>query len=267
MAKRWTIAEEKAKRAELRKLYVEDNKTIGEIAVVLGIDQTTVYDRLKRLGIPSSPCRKVRYCNRRSDITIPVDHSEAIAEFIGVLLGDGHITPTQVVVTLGTKDRYVEYVVALIRQIFKIEPRVMIRPRGAEIVVYFGSTAAVRWLLKMGLQSNKVKFQVDVPGWIFGKAKYMRAALRGLIDTDGSVYRLKNGGVQMSFTNRSEPLLQSARWMFHELKFHPSRISGPRFYLTKRKDLDRFFHEVGFGNQKHTERFKQFVSDSHGWVV
>ena len=255
MARRWNLEEEKEKRDELTKLYVEENKTIGEVARCLGLAEGTVYDRLLRLGIPSQPWLKPKSCNRHSHINIP-DYSCELAEFIGILLGDGCITPTQVTVTLGTKeDGYVKHVSNLMRNLFNADPRTLTSKNGK--TVYFGSTLIVRWLLRMGLARNKVLAQVDIPEWVKTRTEYKIACLRGLIDTDGSVYKLR-WGFQISFTNYAKPLLHSAREVLIQLGFHPSRVTRNAFYLTRKEDLDKFNREVGFRNPKHLERFRRF---------
>lgn len=262
MPARWTTDEEDKYREQLHALYVRDNRTISEIGKMLGISQGTVYDRLVRLGIPSLRKQKPRYNNQRNDIVIPKTYSVELAEFIGALLGDGHISQTQVTVTLGTKDLYVPYVRQLIQRIFGIAPGVTVNKLGHQ-TVYFGSTAAVRWLREMGLVFNKVKEQVGIPAWIKSDKNFMRAALRGLYDTDGSVYRLR-WGMQISFCNHSRRLSEEVRGMLSELGFSPSKISGQNLYLTKKQDIARFFQEIGFNNEKHRIRYNRFMMQKMG---
>jgi DNA-binding transcriptional regulator WhiA len=258
MARRWTLLEEEERRQELKRLYVYENKTISEIGVKLGLSSGSVYDRLKRLGIVTIRHTKPRYNNQRTDIVVPRYYTNDLAELVGILLGDGHLTKTQVTVTLGSKEEeYAFYVANLLEQVFGAKGRIMLTKQGHR-VVYAGSTTAVRWLFTMGLISHKVRGQVDVPAWILTKQSFMRAALRGLWDTDGSVYKLRYG-VQLSFTNRSLPLLESTRKMLLVLGFHPSAITGFRFYLTRREDLHTFYREVGFKNPKHGKRYLKFV--------
>lgn len=58
MAKRWSNNQEKIKRQELMQLYVRENKTIDEIADVLNLGESGVYQRLIRLGIKPIPFKK-----------------------------------------------------------------------------------------------------------------------------------------------------------------------------------------------------------------
>lgn len=192
------------------------------------------------------------------DVRIP-RRSPGAAEFLGIMLGDGHLTHFQVFVTLGTKEKkYAQYVSALIERVFGVRSRTLVRQKKYRDV-YFGSVKATSWLFEQGLVSNKVKSQVGAPRWVFDKKSYLRAFLRGFFDTDGSVYKLKFG-VQISLTNRSLPLLVDLRKMLKMLGYKPSEISAFRVYLTRRKDIRKFFTEVIPANQKHRTRFRQFAS-------
>lgn len=258
MTEKWTKREEKLYRIELEKYYIDENKSIREVSAILDIGQSTVYDRLIRLGITPTRSNKLGFNNKRNDISIPTRFSGKLAEFIGIMLGDGHITPTQVTVTLGNKEKsYTRYVAKLIKDIFNIEPKIITVGNGY-CVIYFGSTDVVNWLLSMGLVFNKVKKQVDAPSWIFSKVDYMNRFLKGFFDTDGSIYKLRFG-VQLAFTNRSIPLLKSLQKCLFLMGYSPSKLSDFRIYLTKQKDIADFFETVKPTNKKHKDRFKMFL--------
>ena len=258
MSRRWTKKEEKSFRSELVTLYIKQNKTIGETGKILSIAESTVFNRLKRLGIKSQPHLKDNYLKKRSGVSLPKRYSKDIAEFFGIMLGDGHISHFQVVVCLGTKEeKYALHVKSLIEKIFKTKAKIALRRDGYRDV-YLGSTVITSWLLRQGLVFNKVKSQVDVPIWIFSKKKFMNNFLRGFFDTDGSVYKLKFG-IQISLTNHSFPILVSLHKMLSTLGYNPSVINTHRIYLTRIKDLKRFFQEIQPKNPKHTRRFEEYI--------
>ena len=259
MARRWNKTEENFYRDKLKDLYVKQNKTIAEIGFHLKVSEKTVFDRLKRLGISTNPKGKVRYCNRSRTVTVPNARSAKLAEFYGIMLGDGHISRFQIVATLGTKElNYVKYVAALMNELFDAEPTVLVRKDGYRDV-YFGSVDLIKYLKVDGFVTNKVKYQVDIPRWIFDKPEWMKYFVRGFFDTDGSVYQLRFG-IQVSFTNKSARLLISLHKMLIALGYNPSAISADRIYLTRRNDLTRFFSEVKPANTKHCRRYQHFVS-------
>lgn len=246
-------------RKELQTLYVVENKSIGEIASELGVGSTTIYDRLKRANIRILRKAKEHYNNQNKKVVVPTQWTPELAEFVGILLGDGHLTPTQVTVTLGTKEsEYVDYVARLMYKLFRDNPRKYFSKRG-DWTVYVGSTVLVRWFLRIGLASNKVKAQVGIPKKCFINNEFKKRVVRGLIDTDGSVYRLLSGNLQISLCNCSINLLRGAREILISLGFSPSKISANKIYLTKKQDIQKYYEKIGFGNSKHRRRYQQFT--------
>jgi predicted DNA-binding protein YlxM (UPF0122 family) len=166
MASAWTEKEKKIFKKELHNLYVVKNLTINEVGKELGIAPQTVFDRLKRLGIKTCSERKTKYQNKRTDVFIPKTRTKELAEFFGIMLGDGHVSKNQVMVTLGSKeDSYVEYASELMGCIFKTKINISTRKAGYKDV-YIGSVDLSRWLIREGLVFNKVKSQVGVPKWV-----------------------------------------------------------------------------------------------------
>ena len=262
MPSAWTKEECEYHYKILHSLYVAENLSLGQISKKMKMSDDGVYKRLMRLGIPIQRHLKKGYNNTTRRVTIPDTCTEDIAEFLGIMMGDGHISPTQVIVTLGTKEvGYVSYVAKLMSKIFLTKPVIFMRKVEAYNnryrTVYFGSVATVSWLKKQGLVHNKVKSQVDVPSWIFINKKYMARFLRGFFDTDGSVYKLKFG-IQISFSNKSFPILFSLQKMLKRLEYKVSNVSSFRVYLTRRKDVIRFFQEIRPANKKHLDRFNKF---------
>lgn len=262
MARRWTKEEEREYGKELVNLYVVQNKPIREIAPLLGLKESSVFDRIQRLGIRTNKQLKAKYLNKRSDVMIP-KRSAKLAEFFGAMFGDGHISRYQTMVTLGTKElEYVKYVQSMMQNLFGVPATICVKKSGYRDI-YIGSTQITSWLLNQGLVHNKVVAQVDVPQWIYTRRIYMRSFIRGFFDTDGSVYRLRFG-TQISLTNKSMPLLKSLREMLITLGYKASEISSYRVYLTRKADLNRFFREIRPANSKHLRRFEEFSHASVG---
>lgn len=255
MAQAWTEAEKQQKFLELQQFYVKEGKPISEVGKILGIAEQTVFQRLKYFGIPSNPNFK-----RRQDVALPKSYTPDLAEFFGVMLGDGNLTRFQIQVTLGTKElSYAEGIVDLIHRIFGAKPKISIRSTGYK-TVYLGSVVITNWLRKEGLVHNKVVSQVSCPKWVFGQKVFMERFLRGFFDTDGSVYRLR-WGMQIAFNNESLPLLKSARDMLLCLGYTPSKISGYKVYLTRKEDVRGFFRDIKPRNPKHRQRFINFLKE------
>lgn len=246
--------------AQLWDLYIIQNKPLGEIANILNMSEPGIYGRLKMFAVPIIPWRKEKYLNTLKEVNIP-PYSKELAECIGIILGDGNISSTQIRITSHKHDDFLyhQYVKKLLQALFQIETHSIIKKNENAIECYMNSAQVSRFLFQMGLVKNKVKYQVMIPSWIFRKPEYARACLRGLIDTDGSIYKLRFG-IQLSFTNCSKPLLEGVRKIFVDSGFHPSKISSDAVYLTRREELKRYFNEIGTSNPKHANRYKMFVN-------
>lgn len=258
MAQRWSPLQEDVIRTELVRLYVTENKTIGEIGRELGLSDKTIFQRLQRLGLHTTRDQKKTVNNKRCDIVIPQRKTVALAELFGVLLGDGHISRYQILVSVGSKeDSYATYVSNLIEKVFAVRPKISLSKRGHK-TVYLGSIEIVRWLRAEGLVAHKTRGQVDVPLWLQNDERFGAAFIRGFFDTDGSIYRLRYG-TQISFTNTSVPLLISLRNILKTLGYNPSVASSQKVYLTRRSDVERFMSQIRPANQKHVRRYKSFA--------
>lgn len=202
----------------------------------------------------------------RKDIKRPPE-CMLLAEFIGILLGDGGITKNQVKVSFNrvTDKLYSVYIQKIIKDLFDLSSIIKLNKhdRGGDIIV--SSRELVDFLIDKGLKTGcKVRNNADAPKWIFKKNGYKICCLRGLVDTDGSFYPYKHTvnnkeytNFSMCFTNHSIPLLESAYEILKALGFTPVK-SGRHVYLNKKREIDRYFDIIGSSNPKHLKKYKKF---------
>lgn len=193
--------------------------------------------------------------------------SKKLAEFIGIILGDGGISQRQLTVTLHSVDdkEYGVFVKNLIEQLFAVPVSVRSRKDGAVTNYVVSRTALVRFCIEvLGLKSgDKVKNQIDVPDWIKQSKSYSIACLRGLVDTDGSIfthkynvrgksYRYKKIG----FTSRSKPLLRFVFTTLTKLGLNPRYAGRSDVRLESVDDVKNYIDLVGVHNPKHLRRYE-----------
>jgi DNA-binding XRE family transcriptional regulator len=109
-------------------------------------------------------------------------HSAKLAEFVGIILGDGGLSKDQVKIYLNSeKDyEYSNFVVSLANTLFKTRFRKIKRNKYHVLVIYDSGINLVEFLLSIGLkQGNKVKNQVDVPKWIKKKSSLLSSLSQG----------------------------------------------------------------------------------------
>jgi LAGLIDADG-like domain len=194
--------------------------------------------------------------------------SVELAEFIGIMMGDGGISDYQIAVTLHHIDdlEYAVFVAQLIKKLFKVTPRIYHSPTKSVNNIVVSRKKLVQYLHGLGLPiGNKVEQQFDIPEWIKRDRKLAIACLRGLVDTDGSIFthRYQVKGVwysykKLSFTSASKPLQQSVHTLLCKFGFH-SRIAGTNVCLDRVADMKRYFSIIGSHNPKHLRRYESAV--------
>ncbi len=204
----------------------------------------------------------------RKDIQRPKPSIE-LAEFIGIVLGDGGLTNYQLRITFNrdTDVKHADFVQRLIKRLFGLTTKIISRKfdKGSDVVVY--SKNLVEFLEAQGLQKgNKVRNQVDLPLWIKRKKNFQISCLRGLMDSDGSFYQYYhrvNGNKYLNsalcFTNYSNNLLNSAFEILKTNGFNPSRYQE-RVYVYKKKNIERYFESIGSHNPKHLDKYKNYLN-------
>jgi hypothetical protein len=196
--------------------------------------------------------------------------STKFSEFIGIMLGDGHIKSNRFQLGISfntlTDNTYAEYIQRLIKELFNLNFSISYENDGIGATIVVSNRNLIEFLIKKGLKTgDKVVNQVDIPNWINLKKEYKIACLRGLIDTGGSFYLYKHKvfkklyyNFAMCFTNHSLPLLKSTYKILKAMGFSPV-ISRFRIYLHKKDETDRYFKEIGTNNPKHLAKFNNYL--------
>lgn len=232
--------------------------------------------RFKKYGTPATPegrrkggiksivnLRKNGIVPIAKNYQIPKKLTEELAEFVGILLGDGGITPGQCAVTLNREadKEYVGYVAALGKKLFGEEPKKFYHKHDKAVILYYHGTLLIQYLLSLGLKiGSKVKQQVGIPDWINASQQFKIACLRGLMDTDGGVFlhtysvnKKKYHYKTICFTNRSMPLLLFVFDTLQEMNFTPKlihRVENKKVWLYNAIEVERYLQVIGTSNAR-----------------
>jgi hypothetical protein len=185
-----------------------------------------------------------------------LQYSKELAEMIGIALGDGGIPKNKVhlriVLNKSEEPHYTEYVKDLMQRIFYKKPGVY-EPKDANAIkLTISKRDIVDELIHKGLQPGDKKVnQVNVPGWIKSNKEYQKACLRGLVDTDGSLYIHKHTKrIRISFKNASYPLINDFKELCESIGIKTSKIrsvKGQNTYdvaIETKKNVVKFLDNV-----------------------
>lgn len=193
--------------------------------------------------------------------------SAKLAEFVGIMLGDGSITKYQVRITHHRYDdrSHTKFVIQLLKNLFAVEASIIPRKDALAEDISISRIELVNFCVsKLGLvPGHKIRHKIDIPDWIKKNVPYSIACLRGLVDTDGCVvihkYKINNKQYtykKLMFTSRSEPLRESVYNILHSLDLKPRMSRKYDVWLDSKESVSGYFTLVGSNNSKHLNRYK-----------
>lgn len=197
------------------------------------------------------------------------EFNEKLASFIGIVLGDGYIYSKngghEIVISSHSEDDVQflkDYVDPLAQYLFNKIPKYLIDKKAKNIKLRIQSKDAVDLIINSGLKpGNKILNNTTIPKWIFKNKDFLRNCIRGIIDTDGSVFpkSTNKNTPQIEVSSRIPKLREDFRKGLMILGFKPSNWSKgsntPNCGLYAKDQVFKYFNEITFNNPKHTKRF------------
>lgn len=115
--------------------------------------------------------------------TIPIikpEESTDLAEFIGIMLGDGGLTHFQCCIYLNseTDQEFAYYVRTLVNKLFGITPKIYVHKKHKVWRVSVSGVNLIEYLRFKGLSiGDKVRLQVGVPEWVCSQSDYVKVCM------------------------------------------------------------------------------------------
>lgn len=174
-----------------------------------------------------------------------------------------------------TEIEYRDYVKRLLEEYFSYKFCIAELP--SEFLAINVSVFVGTYLIRNGLKSgNKVDNKLIVPKWVNKKKEYMKRFLRGFFDTDGCVYCKYGLYAQIQIKTACRETTESIWKLMARLGFHPTKIQKEekfkndklcytwKLYLTRQKEIQRFFVIIKPKNPKHIGRYKKIKMGALG---
>jgi DNA-binding CsgD family transcriptional regulator len=174
--------------------------------------------------------------NKTKPIKILKSINNELSELLGILSGDGHISKTNYEVSVSGnlregKDYMTKHVKGLFEKLFWCHVRIYEYRPNNNIKCIVNSKMLVEFLNKIyGLPIGKKKNRLHIPTQIMHNKSHIKNYLRGLFDTDGSVYKRRKKDLVISIIARDKVFLEEVKNGLITLGYTPS-ISGKNLYI------------------------------------
>ncbi len=205
--------------------------------------------------------------------------SKELAEIIGVYLGDGYIYRKNRKYQIGfvgnpiTDKEMFDNLQKLILKEWNKKTKIKFRERGLRLV--FDSKEICNFLIDaLGLPHGKGKCEkVFIPQIIFNNWDLAKYTIRGIMDSDGTIFVSKKPGIEkyptMEITTTSLKLAEQLRQILLSKNFRvanirksiskTSKLPAYRVPLYGKKNIEKWLNGIGFSNKYKENRAKIYL--------
>ncbi len=200
-------------------------------------------------------------------------NNEKLAEFLGVLLGDGNLNKSSncitIVGSLEELDYYNHIVIPLVESLFEVKPKLRFRNDRNAIYIDFNSKQVMNYLSKeIGLVRGNKRY-ANIPEIIKNNVQLVPHFLRGLFDTDGCLKfskqaRQNNYYPRIQFCFSDAPFAHEVKDLLEKIGFNlgmwkDTRFNGLMFYqISGNYNLEKWIKIIGSSNPVQKTKYQMW---------
>ena len=234
---------------------------------------------------------KIKFSNNdlRRNIRIPNRLNPELAEFIGIIVGDGHVG-NHIGITNGKKyiqyenvivgnkkdlDYYLNHVNKIAYNIFRVKFNICYPKKDSSIMLYKYSKA-INTFLSYCIGIPNRKGNIRIPSCIIQSSlNHKSSFLKGLADADFTFTVKKKEGKPYPVVqgcSKSEALIDDVSIILKELKINHclfldktynkrrrKTYVAKRIYINGNNNVKEWFDRVGFSNSRHINRWNHYI--------
>lgn len=197
-----------------------------------------------------------------------------LAEFVGIMLGDGGVYKYFISVTLSSAEtNYTLFVKKIIKKLFNVDAKIQKLKYAKAVNIVVNRKSLVDFCQHIGLvQGDKIRQQIDIPIWIKDNKEFKHSCVRGLMDTDGCFYVNSYNSnsklykyFKIAFVSASVPLLKSVQGILNNSGIHSvicyrKSQKGGDVRIVSNYDVLRYIKLIGSNNEKHLKKIREWQS-------
>lgn len=223
----------------------------------------------------------LNYADKRREVKIPDKDTTQLAEFFGILTGDGYIGKygsNYVIEIAGNKFKDKEYlenhVSNLIYLLFNLKPNIYFRKDQNTMYAKIQSKLVLQYLISKGFKMG-FKGRIDIPSWVKNNNELMISFAKGLFDTDGCLsLKRKEGKLYptLSIASKSDLLITGVRSFlmdkeissyFATYKYDNKMYKKPfiiyQVQVNGYKNVNSWFSLIGSENKRNISKFNDML--------
>jgi len=190
---------------------------------------------------------------------------ERLAEFIGIMLGDGYFSDDRIKISFNSKDDrdYIYYVKSLIKGLFDEEAILKFRKNENTADLFLFKRKIIHSLEEIGLKKSPKWNKAIIPDMFISFDTFV---LRGLFDTDGCVVMTHNNGTlypRIEIKVCPSPMQKQVIFILKQYNFrfgvYDIGKGKVRIQINGKKQLRKWMETIGFSNSKHLEKVSNFI--------
>lgn len=260
------------------KSKINQNISLGNLAKTIGVSRDMlfkykrgdylipkdVFDKLVLLSTFNPPIKlikKEKY--NKKIVTLPL-MIEDLAEIIGVLNGDGHLSKINheisVIGNVNTDIKYFNYLKKKFENLFKISFKIEKFDHYLKLRAY--SKELVNWFnLSFGLPKGNKKGKLKIPEQILNSQALLVPYLKGLFDTDGTIYFRRKQDPVIEISSADKIFLKQIQESLILIGFKAG-IGEHRVFIYKKDQIQHFFELIKPANTKHLKKYNFYFNQA-----
>jgi len=223
-----------------------------------------IFEKGRRIGLE-------RILAKNKCVDLDIELTEDICEFIGAFIGDGftnrygHVSMTQIAGDKRYDTEYHSYLGSILEKRFGIKPRIYVKKETNELRTNFYSKGLFLFLVgRFSFPPGKKAKTVLIPNEIIhsNDPRKVSAVLRGIFDTDGSVYFdrrqiYKRKYPRIDLHLRNMGLIRQISEQLSGMDIPFSVVEGGyRLQINGISSIKKYISTIGFSNPRHIKKIK-----------
>ncbi|MFW6226025.1 MAG: LAGLIDADG family homing endonuclease [bacterium] len=205
--------------------------------------------------------------------------NKKLAEFIGIMLGDGNLgiynsevdgkikTQNRIRISLDSRNNnYLKHVYYLMKEVLNVEPKIHYKEK--ENVVDIGIYRKDKFFFlrdELGLKESPKVNCMEIPKEYF-ESEFANYVLKGLFDTDGCLSIFNNNGVlyprieiKVCPSPAQKQFLEVLDRLGFNYKVQNLNRKWIRIRISGKKELKKWFDLIGSSNKIHLDKAHNFI--------